>query len=67
MDTALPGKECGRQWLRITPLYLHENFIRIAFQIDPGLARGDLPLESKFLVWFPEHQAQRGISEVSRL
>ena len=34
---------------------------------DPGLACGDLPLESKFLVWFPKHRAQRGISEVSRL
>jgi len=26
---------------------------------DPGLACGDLPLESKFLEWFPKHQAQR--------
>ena len=33
---------------------------------DPGFARGDLPLESKFLEWLPKHQAQRtNIPEVT--
>ena len=34
MDTALPGKKCSGPGRRITLLYLHENFIRIAFQIN---------------------------------